>query len=346
MVIKPAAWLRSNQALQSAKNNVRRVPGSDGDSFLRLRWRPGNVSQRCSLVLLLCSGEDQRAGRRQCCRERGARPERQGLQVSAPPQTQSARGRCPPLGGRERQPSRDREFARSSSRVCALTGAARPLGLQQVAAEGDWGSGLNPGGSACWPEGLKECEGGAGWRGWLWTRVWRLRDSIRALCVSRRSVGSAPWPVTGPERTRGSGLGARQLRGAAAPLPDLGRRKVKWKTVAELSPPPFAPSAAARAEGGGSSLRRVGRKAGGLGRASPAFLSAASPGLHAAFLCFESASSAQRLFPAGPADGGWGIGQSVRPPFSPEPSPLPAPRRPTRSVLTWQTSKGGRALEG
>lgn len=33
MVIKPAAWLRSNQALQSAKNNVRRVLGSDGDSF-------------------------------------------------------------------------------------------------------------------------------------------------------------------------------------------------------------------------------------------------------------------------------------------------------------------------
>lgn len=155
--------------------------------------------------------------------------------------------------------------------------------------------------------------GGAGRRGRLGTRVQRLRGSIRALRVSGRSIDSAPWRVTGPERTRCSGLGALQLRGAAAPLPHLGRRKVKWKTVAELSPPPFPPCAAATAEGGGSSLRRVGRKAGGLGRASPAFLSAASPGLHAAFLCFESASSAQRLFPAGPAD--WGVGhRAVGPP--------------------------------
>lgn len=106
--------------------------------------------------------EDPPVGRRQCCRERSARQERQGLQVSAPPQTQSARSSCPPLGGRERQPTRDREFARSSARVCALSGSARPLGLQQVAAEGDWGSGLNPGGPASWPKGLKECEGGAG----------------------------------------------------------------------------------------------------------------------------------------------------------------------------------------
>lgn len=207
MVIKPAAWLRANQALQSAKNNVRRVPGSDGDSFLRLRWRPGTVSQRCSLVLLLCCGEDQPVGRRQCCRERGARPERQGLQVSAPPQTQSARGRCPPPGGRERQPSRDREFARFSGRVCALTGAARSLCLQQVAAEGDWGSGQNPGGSASWPEGLKECEGRAGRRSWLGTRVQRLRDSIRALCVSRRSVGSARLPGLSPGRSEPGALG-------------------------------------------------------------------------------------------------------------------------------------------
>lgn len=222
VVIKPAAWLRSNQALQSAKNNVRRVPGSDGDSFLRLRWRPGTVSQRCSLVLLLCCREDQSVGRRQCCRERGARPERQGLQVSAPPQTPSARGRCPPLGGRERQPSRDREFARFSGRVCALTGAARSLCLQQVAAEGDWGSGQNPARSASWPERAVRVRGQGGAaqlpRDARPAAAGQHPSALRVQALSR--LGSAPWPVSGPERTRGSGLGALQLRGGSrAPSP-------------------------------------------------------------------------------------------------------------------------------
>lgn len=163
MVIKPAAWLRSNQALQSAKNNVRRVPGSDGDSFLRLRWRPGTVSQRCSLVLLPCSGRTRRSGaanaagsaaRVPCAKDSRSQPRRR---------LQSARGCGPPPGGRERDNRLAIESLRDSLPVCALS-LERPdsPGLQQVAAEGDWGSGVNPGGPASWPEGLKECEGGAG----------------------------------------------------------------------------------------------------------------------------------------------------------------------------------------
>lgn len=204
MVIKPAAWLRSNQALQSAKNNVRRVPGSDGDSFLRLRWRPGTVSQRCSLTRFAAllrrtrrSGAANAAG--SAARARSAKDSR-----SQPRRRlQSARGRCPPPGGRERQPSRDREFARSSARASALTGATGPLVLQQVAAEGDWGSGLNPGGPASLPEGLKECEGGAARlaRDARPAAAGQHPSALRVQALGR--LGSAPWPVTGLERTRG-----------------------------------------------------------------------------------------------------------------------------------------------
>lgn len=305
-VIKPAAWLRSNPALQSAKNNVRRVPGSDGDSLHRLRWRPGTGAQRYTLALLACCGRTSRSGAASAAGERGARRERQDSGTQP--------GRCPQPGGGERAIVSP---PRVGATHCPCVRSNRSSPIPEAAPgrrRGRLGFGLAPrrAGFLARRAGGVRRWGGA--RGWLRTRVQRLRSSFGALCVSGHSVGSTSLPVTGPERTRGSGLGELRLRGAAAPLPHLGRRKVKWKTVAELSPPPPSPVPQPWPTVGGSSLGRVGRKAGGLGCASPAFLSAASPGLHAAFLCFESASSAQRLFPAGPAGGG-GVGhRAVGPP--------------------------------
>lgn len=156
-VIKPAAWLRSNPALQSAKNNVRRVPGSDGDSLHRLRWRPGTGAQRYSLALLACCGRTSRSGAASAAGERGARP---GRQDSRTPGLSPAAVRH--RAAVSKQPFRHRELARPTARVCTLTGAARSLGLHQVAAKGDWGSGCTRAGRLLGPKGWRSAKVGRG----------------------------------------------------------------------------------------------------------------------------------------------------------------------------------------
>lgn len=260
-VIKPAAWLRSSQALQSAKNNVRRAPGSDGDSLRRLRWRPGTGAQRCSLALLARCGRTSRSGAASAAGSAARVPSARTPGLSCP----AADSRASAAAVRHRaavseQPSRDREFARSTCpRVCALTGAARPLGLHQVAAEGGWLLRAAPGRAGFLARraggSAKAGRGGAAGSG---RASKRLRGSFGALCVPRHSVGSAP-----PRRHRAGanpGLRAGRAaapRGPAAPLPHLGRRKVKWKTVAELSPPPPSPPPLPRRR------RSLGRRWGG-----------------------------------------------------------------------------------
>lgn len=109
VVIKSAAWTRPDQALWSAKNNVRRVPGSDWDSLLRLRPRPHTSDQRALLAhqlsLAALPRENRAFWRCQGHRERGARPEPRDSRVRAWPQTQvrTERARChrpPPVCSR------------------------------------------------------------------------------------------------------------------------------------------------------------------------------------------------------------------------------------------------------
>lgn len=308
--------------------------------------RAPSPSDARSLVLLPCCGRTRRSGAANAAGSAARAPSAKDSRSQPRRRLQSARGRCPPLGSRERQPSRDREFARSSAGASALTGAARPLGLQQVAEEGDWGSRLNPGRPASLPEGLKECEGGAA-RPARDARPAAARQHPSALRVPALGrLGSASWPVTGLERTRDSGLGALQLRGAAAPLPHLGRQKVKWKTVAELSPPPFPLAPQPRP--------RVGevRSAGLEGKqaawaAPPPPSSRPRPrGFTQHFFVLKAPPPPRGFSPRGRLTGGWGIEQSVHPPFSPEPSPYPPRGDPRGASSLGGHQKGGRALEG
>lgn len=61
-----------------------------------------------------------------------------------------------------KQPFRHRELARPTAHVCTLTRAARSLGLHQVAAKGDWGSGCTRAGRLLGPKGWRSAKVGRG----------------------------------------------------------------------------------------------------------------------------------------------------------------------------------------
>lgn len=308
-VFKPAAWLRSNPALQSAKNNVRRVPGSDPDSLHRLRWR----AQRYLLAPLACCGRTSRSGAASAARERGRAP---GLSLATVHHWAAV----------SEQPFRHRELVRPTARVRSNRSSPIP-GAAPGRRRGRLGFRLAPGrvGFLARRAGGVRRWDGAGRRGWLGTRVQRLRRSFGALCVSGHSVGSTPLSVTGPERIRGSGLGELRFGGAAAPLPHLGRRKVKWKTVTELSPSPLPRRRSLGRRWG--EVRSVGLEGKQEAWAVPPPPSSRPrpPGFTQHFFVLKAPPPPRGFSPRGRLTGGWGIEPSARPPFSPDPSSPPRP---------------------
>lgn len=119
-------------------------------------------------------------------------------------------------------------------------------------------------------------------------------------------------PAAGTERTRGSGMGALQPRGAPERARSFhtGSAKVKWKAAAERShPPPSLPQ-----------LRRVVGRApldlleGKLaaGRVRPRLLRLPlhprPPGSMPHFFVLNAPPPPRGFSPQGQADGGWGIG--------------------------------------
>lgn len=159
----------------------------------------------------------------------------------------------------------------------------------------------------------RRAEGALG-RGGRGERVAQLRGRFRELCAFWDTLaGSAPDRPPGQSGPGHRGLvhcshaGQRNERSPSLP----GSAKVNWKTAAERSLLPLPQRRSPGWGGGGGSSPGL-----TLGEAGSRAASAAppppsspppSPRFHAAFLCFESASSAQRLFPGRPgSDGGVG----------------------------------------
>lgn len=146
---------------------------------------------------------------------------------------------------------------------------------------------------------------GRGCHGPFGTPVAQLRGRFRALCLlSDTLAGSAPSPATGTERTLSSEPRALQPHGAAERALSVPTRvcKSEVENSRRAQPPPSSPAPPQPWLGvvGGSSPGLAGGEAGSRAATAappPPSSPPPSPGLHAAFLCFESASSAQRLFP-------------------------------------------------
>lgn len=86
---------------------------------------------------------------------------------------------------------------------------------------------------------------GRGGRGQLGTRVAQLKGRFRALCAFWNTlVGSAPRAAAGTQRTRESGMGALQPRGAAEPVLSFPTRvcKSELENSRRAQPPPSSPA--------------------------------------------------------------------------------------------------------
>lgn len=235
---------------------------------------------------------------------------------------ESVRGRCPPPGGRERATV-------SRPRVCAIHLPVRVRshwsGPTPGAAPGRRRGRLVAPGCArasrlLGPKGWRECEGGAGRRGRLGTRVraaaGQLRSALRAPALGR--LGS-PAPSPGRSEPGAQGWASCRSAGASrAPSPPGSAKsevEKQWLSSALLLLP-FPGGAAALAEGGGEV-----RSAGLEGKARRPWAVPPPPssrprprGFTQHFFVLKAPPPPRGFSPAGPADGG-GVGhRAVGPP--------------------------------